>query len=166
MVFPRDIDARSFSRGLVLTLAPIALALGGCSSYSDPSIKVLEARAAERSAEGVVLNFVVEGSNPNDVALPLRSVQYSVFVNDQRVFDGVRSPEATLRRFGTREIELPAAIPAGQVPALDSTTTYRIEGVMEYTTPGALAELLFDNDLRRPKVTFSGRGTLGQASGG
>lgn len=166
MPLPSLRDARSFFRGLGLTLAPLALACGGCSSYSDPSIKVLNARAGERSAEGVVLNFVVEGSNPNDVALPLRSVQYSVFVNEQRVFDGVRSPEATLRRFGTREIELPAAIPAAQAPSIDGTTTYRIEGVLEYTTPGAFAELLFDNDLRRPKVTFSGRGTLGQASGG
>jgi uncharacterized protein YjeT (DUF2065 family) len=76
------------------------------------------------------------------------------------------NPEATLRRFGTRQLILPVAVPVAEAGELSANASYRLEGVLEYTTPGAWAELLFENDLRRPSVSFRGEGQLDQPKGG
>jgi len=154
-------------RSIVASLVGVLCwAGGGCSSYSAPSLKVVQGTTAERSADAVVLNFLIEGENPNDVALPLKDVRYDLYVGGRKIFSGYRSPEATLRRFGTRQLILPVAVPVAQAGDLAGNASYRLEGVLEYTTPGAWAELLFENDLRRPSVTFRGEGQLDQPAGG
>ena len=38
--------------------------------------------------------------------------------------------------------------------------TYELSGRVTYVLPGAIAELLFDNEIRKPTVGFSERGEL------
>lgn len=146
---------------LLFALAPLAL-LGACgTSYTAPKLRVTSATVADRTPDAVVLDIIVEADNVNEESLPLREVRYDVYVDDRRVFSGFRSPEATLRRFGTQTVRLPAviALAPGQTPP-SGTASYRVQGSLMYLTPGSIAEILFDNDIRRPTVSFSDGGQV------
>lgn len=138
-----------------------ALGLGGCSSYTAPTLEVLDARVVERTEEGAIVQFVVKATNQNNNPLPLRDTRYTLELNGEQVFSGIRSPEATLRRQGEQQVVLPAAVPNSMLGSLaDGTARYRLSGSLMYVTPGAFAELLFDTGVRRPSVGFSDEGTL------
>lgn len=141
--------------GLLLVLVA-ALPLGACSSTSDPKVRLVGVELREKTSEGVVLAITLEADNETDQALPLRDINYSVYLNGERVFTGERSAEATIRRFGSQRVVLPAAF----VPksALEKRMACRVEGDLTYLVPGALAEALFDADVIRPSVSFSVEG--------
>lgn len=138
--------------------AGLGLLLGGCSAYEAPNLKVVDARVSERSTEGVVLMFTIDAENPNEEGLPLRSVDYRVSLDGREVFTGTRSAEATLRRYGTQQIRLPAVVALTEPGAGETAANYRIEGTLRYITPGEIAEILFDAGVRQPSVSFSGEG--------
>jgi hypothetical protein len=157
----RSLPSTSLILPLILSTA-CALMSGGCgSSYAAPKLRVTNATVAERTDAGVVLDFTVEADNVNEEALPLREVRYDVYVDQRKVFSGYRSPEATLRRFGTQQVRLPAVIATGpgQTPP-SGTASYRVVGTLVYFTPGSIAEILFENDLRKPSVSFSEDGQV------
>ncbi len=132
--------------------AALLLSCGACSSYDNPSLRVTDVSVRERSAEATVVEFTIELENPNEVALPLKELSYDVSLDGKRVFSGFRSPEATLRRFGTQRIRVPAVI-SGEAPR-SGTVWCRMSATLAYTTPGELAEVLFEADVRRPEVGF------------
>lgn len=142
--------------------------LSGCSSYDAPRLTVSSVTIADQSDEAVVLLFTVDAANANEEALPLERVRYTVRLNGRVVFRGTRWAEATLRRVGTQQITLPAAIPFEDAPELRSDARdqlvgglpYRITGRMTYVTPGEIAQLLFDAGVRRPRVRFADEGVL------
>lgn len=140
-------------------LLSIAL-LSGCSTYDEPTLSVSSARITQETSEGVVIDFTLDSANPNEFELPLERVRYTLRLDNQRVFTGTRSAEATVRRLGTQQITLPAAIdlskfemPTGEVP-------YELSGSVVYVTPGEIAQLLFDSGVRRPSASFRHRGVL------
>lgn len=126
----------------------------------------------EESPRGQVLEFTLSARNDNEVPLPLREIRYSVELasgeswEGASTFSGVRSPEATLRGNGTQQIVLPAAMalvpgaarPVGLVP-------YQFSARLEYITPGAFAETLFDTGVRRPSASFRQAGFIDFGSG-
>ncbi|MBL0922827.1 MAG: LEA type 2 family protein [Phycisphaerales bacterium] len=132
----------------------------GCRSVEQPRLEVVEARIVERAPTGVVVEFTLEGDNPNAVQLPMREVSYALEVDGRRVFSGQRSAEATLRRLGSQRFLLPAVVPASEFEGDLSGAEYRVHGTVVYLAPGAIAELLFDTGLSRPTVSFSGTGVL------
>ncbi len=143
--------------GIVLCVAAMGLAVGGCSSYSAPALKVSQVRVAERTETGVVLDFAIEATNHNEIELPLRDVRYSVCLDGTVVFRGVRSPEASLRRLGTQTIHVPAVVPP---ESTNGTVRYVIDGKLGYTTPGQFAQVLFDIKVKRPTVAFRDEGAV------
>ncbi len=110
----------------------------------------------DRTDEGVVLAITLEADNTNDQALPLREVSYAVYLDGAKVFEGERSAEATIRRFGSQRIVLPAAF----VPTfpIEGVRRCRVEGTLTYLVPGVLAEALFDADVVRPSTSFAVEG--------
>lgn len=153
--------ARSLRTSRAPTAAMALALLAGCSSTVPPKLRVENARVAERTDQGLVLDFILEADNANEEALPLREIRYDVFVGGRRVFSGTRSSEATLRRFGTQTMRLPAVIalePGQSAPA--GAEPYRIQGELTYLAPGAIAEALFENDVSRPTAAFSGDGQV------
>ena len=133
-------------------------AVGGCSSYSAPGLTVSQVRVADRTQAGIVLDFELEATNRNEIELPLREVRYSLSLDGKEVFRGVRSPEASLRRLGTQTIHVPAVVPAadmGAGPARDG-----LAGELGDTTPGRVAQVLFDIKVRRPNVGFREEGVV------
>lgn len=146
-----------------LILTALALPLCGCESLSSPKLSVASASPTERTSEGSAMLFVIDARNDNDVALPLRTVEYSVDLNGQRVFSGTRSAEATLRRRGMQQFHLPAVVnlsEAGNAGLTEGTARYRLSGQVYYVTPGQLAEVLFDAGVRTPSESFAFEGDI------
>ena len=138
-----------------------ALALAGCSSYAPPDLRVSAVDIADKTEHATVVSLTVQAINPNSVALPLREAEYSLSVDGKTAFRGVRSPEATLRRYGTQDVTRPAVVSGADAADLMGKE-YEIRGWFTYQTPGAFADILFDAELRRPSVAFSGRGRFGE----
>lgn len=133
----------------------LAFALG-CSSTPAPRCRDATIGVREGGAGGVVASIRLRVDNIGEEPLPVRDVTYELFQDDRRVFEGVRSAQRTLNRYGTQEIELPAAwVPSPETPAPSSGSRYRVAGRMTYIVPGALAEVLFDAKLVRPTSSFS-----------
>jgi len=145
-----------------LTLIALA-ALAGCSSYEAPRFEVIAVQETERTAEAAVLTFTIAARNRNAVGLPLRVTRYALTLDGTPVFEGERSPEATVRPFGSQTFMLPVSVPAERfdLARLDASgdLPYRMTGEVRYQTPGELAEVLFDAGVRRPTapLTLSGR---------
>ena len=149
--------------GLAMFLAlPLALFLGACAGTQSPTLRVADAAIVERSPDGVAVEFVLEADNPNDAPLPLRSVRYTLQLEDGRKFEVTRLAETTLSKLGTQQITLPVAIPA--VPGSPSRIAYALSGSVEYLEPGAFNEILFDAGVNIPTASFRDRGTI-QLSG-
>lgn len=137
----------------------LAILLPACSSGSvAPRFQLVSARAAERSDEGVRLEIIVVGENPNDHELELGEARYTVTANGSAIFSGAASPEVTLTRYGRVEMILPAAVPLANFPA--GADSIAINGWIEYLPPGPFAELLYDAGLRRPTSSVEGSTTL------
>ncbi|MEO1129132.1 MAG: LEA type 2 family protein [Planctomycetota bacterium] len=138
----------------------VAVGAGGCG-YAPPKFTVLDAAIVEETAQGFVIEFEVEGENPNDEPLILEAVEYSLSLDGRRRFGGVRSPEVTLPANGSQRMRLPAAIGLGERETLPSgIREYRMVGTVIYEVPGSIAELLFDSNIRRPRQPFSRNGEL------
>lgn len=144
----------------MLTLVPL-LFLAACSAGPSPRVGQPSATVGERTDAGVVVHFTIPCENPGSEGLPLREVRYTVSIDGRAVFRGIRSPEATVRRFGQQEIRLPAVIAAEPGQALPTgSRTFKIEAEMLYVRPGVLSQALFDAEIVQPSVEFSGTGTI------
>jgi len=138
-------------------VAAFSLLMTGCSGTQAPTLAVTSATVRERTALGVVLDFVVVADNPNGDALPLQDVTYTVTRNGETVFTGTRSAEAVLRRYGQQEFTLPVSIALSKLPAGgEAGGEYQISGSVIYVAPGALSQTLFDQELVTPSADFSG----------
>lgn len=141
-----------------------ALAAPGCSRYRAPTFELVGVRELERTDDALVLGFTLAASNPNDENLPMRQADYRLIIDGVPAFNGMRSAETILRRYGKGQlIELPAIVPADRfdLSAFDSgSIRYLLTGSIEYQTPGELAEVLFDSGVRRPKAPLRAAGTL------
>jgi hypothetical protein len=136
-----------------------ALTLGACSSVKPPRFEALSARTAGHTPYGLVLVFELEAINDNPKPMPLRVADYTLWLDGVPVFTGQRSPEATVRRFGSQTFELPAAIPYTTVTPT-GPTPYEITGSVSYLEPGRLSELLFDSEVKVPQAGLSVGGTI------
>lgn len=142
---------------LIITCASVLITflLGACArSTQPPRFELISARTAERTSEGVSVELVILGENPNGHDIELREARYRVSAGNNRFFEGVRSPEVTLPRYGRVEMILPAAAPLERFPANAQSLT--IEGRIEYLEPGPFAEVLYDARLRRPAAPVRG----------
>ena len=59
--------------------------LGGCTQYRDPSVNVHSVSASSMTQEAMVLDFMLELSNPNQESLRLHEFHYDVAVDGVKV---------------------------------------------------------------------------------
>jgi hypothetical protein len=147
-----------YSAGVIRVIALVAaiFLLAGCKTYRDPSIDVVSATIANTTSEGSVIDFVLDLENPNHVPLRLIDVDYSVWVNGQRVFSGTRSAEASLPPSEQQQIRIPAVAPA----SVGAPASFSISGAVKYSKPGELARILRDMGLPSPRAGFNGQGNV------
>jgi len=139
---------------LVVGMAAIA----GCTTATAPSVSMSGMSVAFDEPEGSVMWFELTVVNTNAVDLPLAEARYSVVVDGETVFRGVRSAEATAPAKGEATIRLPASAPNSSGVGPGSTVT--IQGRLTYLTPSRLAEVLFDADIFRPEKSFTASATI------
>ena len=144
------------TRAAIIACLAAASVLVGCSGTQTPSLSVLGGSVKERGPNATVVEFIIDADNANPDALPLQEVEYTVARDGVVVFSGKRSAEAIIRRYGKQQFVLPAAFTSEQSPEGE----YRISGTVTYIAPGALAETLFDQEIVRPSVDFSGTATV------
>jgi hypothetical protein len=154
---------RRFSDVFLGVMTGALMVTAGCRSYSAPVLDVQSAAPGEPSDTARVVRFTISAENSNEVELPLTVVRYRLLLDGQQVFEGVRSPEATLRRLGVQSFVIPAVVPRGE-DAPGGPKFYMLEGTLEYITPGSVAQILFDLGVRRPRVSFREEGTLDLAA--
>ena len=144
---------------------------GGCmSGYQNPDFEVLSARITQETEAGYVVTFTLKGQNPNPFELPLHTVDYSLSLDSQQVYAGQRITEATLPRKGSQTVRLPVPVAKGDAPKADAMLAaesstgqdikYRLAATFVFEVPGSIAEVLFDNDIRKPNHSFVSSGTL------
>jgi hypothetical protein len=146
---------------MLLALAAMLPALGGCAVYTAPKLSVTGASLTDESPDGLVITFLIAAENSNREQLPLRDIAYTLDLDGRRVFSGSRSPEATLARLAVQELRLPAAVALdAEHPRPRGEVSYRIEGTLTYVTPGKLAEVLYESGVPAPTASFSHTGTV------
>lgn len=168
-------DARAYAVGMTLrvslassiipllgcALCGVLGAAGGCAAQPDPRLREASVTVGERTSSGQVLNFTLLADNPSTDPLPLREVRYTLTVEGKEVFRGVRSPEATLRRYGTQQVTFPAVIPVTLGKPLPAgEVSYVLSGTITYIRPGAFSETLFDAEIVQPSVDFTAKGKV------
>lgn len=141
---------------VAIALVPL---LGACTGVNPPKFRALGVHPGEPSPEGVVLTFELEAKNDNGEPMPLRTAAYTLSVDGRAVFEGRRSPEATIPAFGTQRFELPAVIPY-ELGIPTGSAPYAITGTVSYLEPGRLQEILFDSGARVPEAPLSVGGTI------
>lgn len=141
-------------------LALLTIWMGACSSGSGrPEFRVVEARVEDTSPDqpgATVVAFYLEGVNESRDGIPLRDIRFTATVQGKSV-DVRRGAEATLGRFSTRRIRIPAAF-EGQTFAPGDA--YSINGIVRYVAQGPFARTLYDAGWVDHSVSFSGKGTL------
>jgi len=166
----RNVFSRVGSVGALVLLGLLTVGPSGCTRYQAPKFRVVSIVEQERSEQAVVLGFNLEAENRNDEPLPLERAVYSLTLDGEEVFRGSRIARVTAPRFGTQVLELPVVVPADAVPPgrFDAAgeMRYRLDGTVEYLTPGRFSEFLFDLNVRRPEAPIDVRGTLELPGGG
>lgn len=156
------------------------LALGGCETLRPPQLTLGEAVVTEKTDEAIAFDVAVDMINPNPQELELQEFRYTVAVDGRQVFQGRRSAEASLPAEGGKRVRIPGVVrydqmnwsappgagaedgvsSGGSGASLPEQANYRVHGTLTYIVPGALAEILFDTGVRRPRVGFSGEGVV------
>ena len=141
--------------------------LGGCTQYRDPSVNVHSVSASSMTQEAMVLDFMLELSNPNQESLRLHEFHYDVAVDGVKVYSGVRAAEATLASLDQRHVRVPAVIRFDAVGwsllSTPAAAQYAITGTLRYIAPGELARMARDLGLPKPRASFSGTGEVALA---
>jgi hypothetical protein len=163
------------SRWLVaVTMTALAsgiAALAGCENRQPPKLTLVDAAVTQVSTEAIAFDVAVDMVNPNQKELELREFRYTVSVDGRQVFQGRRSAQASLPAEGGKRVRLPGVVrydqmnwPAPPEGGPPPQASYRLSGSLTYVVPGALAEILFDTGVRKPKVGFSGSGEVALTS--
>ncbi len=96
--------------------------------------------------------------------MPLHEFRYTVSINGKEVYAGRRAGGATLSAVHTRQVLLPAVVPFDKLgwnaQELPASMSYRVQGQLQFIAPNRLAQILFDTGVRKPKVSFKGRGEI------
>ncbi len=160
-------------RALIQTLTlSLLVALAGCDASSLPSIdmdwtrmsqptaRVRTVDIVEQTEEGARLEFTIELSNPNEVALPLLVTDYEVSIEGGSRFSFVDTVNRTIPARGTQSIRVAAAVPTR---GRDLTgAAYSVNGLVRYLLPGELPNLAVESGIPPPAVGFTLAGKLGQ----
>ncbi len=140
-------------------LAALALMMCGCQGLQHPTAEVTRVAVTDQTDAGARVEVTVRLNNPNDVALPVKDVDYRITVDGAGAFDLTDHPAATLPPNGTQTLVLPAAFRNGQHNW--AGRGFRARGTVSYQPPGQLRELLSQYDVPLPTVLFDATGRLG-----
>lgn len=156
---PRHTDFRRMSATAALAGAMAMLPIGCARGYRAPTFEAVGVHESAQADGTSVLTFDVRATNPNREPMELGRATYTLTLDGEDVFTGIRSPESTLHTYSSRTFSLPVVLPTamtdrgGQLP-------YRLSGTVIYKNPGALADVLFDAEVVVPEASMDLTGTI------
>ncbi len=134
-----------------------ALMAAGCAGliFEEPTITLREIHVRQISLSDASLMFVAEIQNPNHYELRLKSLNYTVYLNDRETGSGSLQQEITVPASSTAPVEIPVSARFGSLGEI--ARMYMTGGVLPYRIEGkALVKAgLFDRNF-----PFSRTGTL------
>ena len=97
---------------LLTLVAALWCSGAGCAALNvqKPTAAVTGMSLAGVDAEGFILDFAVDVSNPNRFALPLASADYELGVGGVEVLEGAASPHRSIPANGTLGVTLPVTV--------------------------------------------------------
>ncbi len=134
-----------------------ALMVAGCAGlvFEEPTITLREIHVRQISLSDASLMFVAEIQNPNHYELRLKSLNYTVYLNDRETGSGSLQKEITVPASSTAPVEIPVSARFGSLGEI--ARMYMTGGELPYRIEGkALVKAgLFDRNF-----PFSRTGTL------
>jgi LEA14-like dessication related protein len=150
----RTLTLGSLLAGLCL-VASLALLLSGCAAaraalnIQNPRYSIREIRprvdiAIPLSASTIDLDFSIEVDNPNSVGLRLDEIDFDLFINESRIFDGVSQQRINIPANGRGDMRLRTSIGYQNIRTLwnevvnavrGERARYEIRGNAYYNTP-------------------------------
>lgn len=133
----------------------------GCSALSlkRPTAEFQSANVGRVTAEGVTFNFDVKLSNPNTLAVPLATADYSLALSDVTVVKDTIKPSGTIPANGSTLVTLPISVTFDNLlKAQDAIrksvdVPFNFTGNLAFKTPGQMLSLPVN-------VPFQYQGTL------
>jgi LEA14-like dessication related protein len=141
-------------------LIPICLLSVACSGagLQKPTAAVKGMSLGGVNATGLTMNFDVDVTNPNAVAIPLTTTDYGLSLGDTKVLDGKSDLTGDLPAGGTRSLVLPVAVTFENLMAAEQALV-KSGGNVPYTLNAGLSagrgNALLGQSLRVP-LTYSG----------
>ncbi len=146
-----------------IALVAVLSLLNGCAlfgpSYIKPDIALANVEMLKANLWEQSFRLRLRVDNPNDRSLPIRGMQYEIYLNDARLATGVSDQVFTVPAYGSEYFELNVRSNlwrhVGDIVKLierQQVVDYRIEGHIR-------TGLLFS-----PRLTLSEKGTLDPAN--
>lgn len=112
------------------------LMIAGCVGlfFEEPTITLREIHVQQISLTDASLNFVAEIQNPNLYELRLKSLNYTVYLNDRETGSGSLQKEISVPASSTVQVEIPVSARFGSLGIIakryltGQELPYRIEG--------------------------------------
>jgi LEA14-like dessication related protein len=113
-----------------------ALMIAGCAGliFEEPTITLREIHVRQISLTDASLIFVAEIQNPNHYDLRLKSLNYTVYLDDRETGSGSLQNEISVPASSTTQVEIPVSARFGSLGAIarmyvtGQELSYRIEG--------------------------------------
>ncbi len=120
-----------------------------------PAARVVAVAVTEQHEQGSRIEAIVELSNRNAIALPLRDMSYTLTVHGYDAFRLTEPANRTIPAEGMQTLRLVGAFP-GPV----SGRSWRVGGSVQYEPPKTFVENLAEESLPLPRARFSESGTF------
>jgi LEA14-like dessication related protein len=151
----RTLTLGSLLAALCIVAALMSLSLTGCAAaraalnIENPRYSIRDIRprvdiAIPLSASTIDLDFAIEVDNPNGVGLRLDEIDFDLFINDNRILDGVSQQHINIPANGKGDMRLRTSIGYQNLRSLWSEVVsairgerarYEIRGNAYYDTP-------------------------------
>jgi LEA14-like dessication related protein len=114
----------------------VVVMMTGCVGlfFEEPTITLREIHVQQISLTDASLKFVAEIQNPNSYELRLKSLHYTVYLNDRETGSGSLQKEISVPASSTARVEIPVSARFGSLGVIAKTyvtgqeLAYRIEG--------------------------------------
>jgi LEA14-like dessication related protein len=90
----------------------VCLFAGGCSAFNiqRPTASVSGMSVGQVNPEGFTLDFAVDVTNPNNVALPVTAADYTLGVGGAELIKGEANPQGSIPANGSLAVTLPVHV--------------------------------------------------------
>jgi LEA14-like dessication related protein len=143
-----------------LTVAALLLAVAACTGLGDlqtPQLEVLcvQMMSTDMFAQRFVVRLHVQ--NPNDVELPVRGIDYKLFLMGDQFAEGVTNESFVLPALGEAEFDM--TVTTNFVSSLGRLVSRMGGGKLEDVDYELAGTLMIDKGMVR-KIPFNKRGTV------